>query len=248
MAWIAIVGIGLGVGFLAGLFGKGGSAVATPLLAAAGVPPLVALTAPLPAAIPTSLAGELAYRGSGGPDRRVLLWSAAFGVPATIAGALASRLVGGTILLRATDLLIFALGLRLTLRRRTDVPVVPMPRHPTSRLAFVATGVGLVSGLLANSGGFLLAPLYVIALRMPIKRAFATSLAVAAILAVPGTLAHWELGHLDWTVVAVFAAASVPTAFVGARVAVRTSAPRLERIYGAALVLLGPVFLALSFR
>ena len=59
--WLAIMAIGAGVGFLGGMFGKGGSAIATPLLAAVGVPPLVAVASPLPAAVPGTL---VAYRRS----------------------------------------------------------------------------------------------------------------------------------------------------------------------------------------
>lgn len=94
----------------------------------------------------------------------------------------------------------------------------------------LAIVVGLISGLLANSGGFLLAPLYVAVLRLPIKAAFASSLAVAAVLAVPGTIVHAALGHIDWALVAVFAATSVPLSFLGARVALRADPSRLERL------------------
>jgi uncharacterized protein len=101
-----------------------------------------------------------------------------------------------------------------------------------------------VSGLLANSGGFLLAPLFVAVLRRPLKVAFATSLVVACALAVPGTLVHVALGHVDWVVTGVFALGSIPGAASGARVALRTRSTHLERIYGATLAILGIVFLA----
>ncbi len=57
--------MGLAVGFLSGLFGKGGSAIATPLLHAIGIPAIVAVAAPLPATIPSTLVGYSAYRGTG---------------------------------------------------------------------------------------------------------------------------------------------------------------------------------------
>ena len=60
--WLAIIAIGAGVGFLGGLFGKGGSAIATPLLAAIGVPPIVAVASPLPATIPSTLVAYRRYR------------------------------------------------------------------------------------------------------------------------------------------------------------------------------------------
>ena len=110
-------------------------------------------------------------------------------------------------------------------------------------LALVAVIVGISAGLLANSGGFLLAPLMMTVVKLPIRPALATSLAVSAVLAIPDTIVHAALGHIDWTLVAVFAATSVPLSFAGARVALRIDAHRLERLYGAVLIILGATFL-----
>jgi uncharacterized membrane protein YfcA len=242
VSWAGIVLIGLSVGFLAGLFGKGGSAVATPLLHAIGIPAIVALAAPLPAAIPSTLAATGAYWRHHLVDREVLFWSLIAGVPATVAGAIATRWVSGSTLVSATDVLLALLGLRFLFRPaegRLHQGAPGARRTRRLRLVCVAGAVGLASGLLANSGGFLLAPLYLVVLRLPVKSAFASSLAVAAALALPGTIVHWALGHIDWAVVAVFGAASVPLSYVGARVALRTEGQRLERVYGAVLALLG---------
>lgn len=242
MNWLGIATVGLLVGFVAGLFGKGGSAIATPLLQALGVPAIVAVAAPLPATIPSTVAGGIAYWRAHLIDRRVLVWSVGFGIPATVGGAIATRWISGSVLVGATDVVVAALGLRFLLwpegRETGDTP-----GDHRLRLALVATAVGLASGLLANSGGFLLAPLFMAVLRLRIKPAFATSLAVASVLAVPGTLVHAALGHIDWAVVAVFGAASVPLSYLGARVGLRTDPRRLERSYGAALTLLGCGFL-----
>jgi len=241
---LAAAAIGVVIGFLGGLFGKGGSAIATPLLAAVGVPAIVAVAAPLPATIPSTLAASSVYWNARLIDWRVVRWSVAFGVPATITGAVATRWVGGGVLVTVTEAILVALGLRFLLARgKGDTEPIDPPRDSGVALAVVATSVGLVSGLLANSGGFLLAPLYIAALRLPVKVAFASSLAVAAVLAVPGTIVHAALGHIDWTLVAVFAATSVPLSFLGARVALRTKSERLERIYGAAITVLGVALL-----
>src|SRR5205823_7485121 len=69
----------------------------------------------------------------------------------------------------------------------------------------------------------------------PYTTLFRSSLAVAAVLAVPGTIIHAALGHIDWSVVAVFAATSIPLSRLGARVAIRTDSHRLQRTYGVAL-------------
>lgn len=240
---LGIAAIGVLVGFLSGLFGKGGSAVATPLLHALGVPAVVALAAPLPATIPSTLVAGAAYWPARLIDRRVLAWSVGAGAPATIAGALATVWIRGTWLVTATDGLVALLGLRFLLGPRDQERPAPVPPSRL-RLCLVAVAVGLVSGLLANSGGFLLAPLYVAVLRLPIKPALATSLAASALLAVPGTVIHGVLGHIDWWIVLEYAVTSVPLAYVGARVGLAMNAGRLERIYGGALTVAGLGFLA----
>jgi uncharacterized membrane protein YfcA len=243
MDWIAVAAIGIGVGFLGGLFGKGGSAIATPLLHAIGIPAIVAVAAPLPATIPSTAVASLAYWRENLVDRKVLTWSLAWGIPATAAGAFATRWVSGESLVIVTDAVIAALGLRFLVAPGASREIVRDVEHEDARLAAVAVVVGLAAGLLANSGGFLLAPLYLVVLRMPIKSAFASSLAVAAFLAVPGTIVHWALGHIDWSVVGVFGLTSIPLSYVGARVALRTNPEHLERVYGGALLALGGWFL-----
>lgn len=239
--------IGVGIGFLGGLLGKGGSAIATPLLHAAGVRAIVAVAAPLPATIPSTMVAGYAYSRERLVDWRVVRWSIGFGVPATAIGALLTRWIDGGILVRVTDAVLIGLGIRILLSVRHKAHHASSAARDVSpwMLATVATVVGLASGLLANSGGFLLAPLFVTLLRLPVKSALASSLAVASVLAVPGTVVHTALGHMDWTLVAVFGATAVPLSFFGAKVALRTRPERLERIYGIALIVLGAVFLAL---
>lgn len=243
MPVFATMAIGGAIGFLGGLFGKGGSAVATPLLRAAGVPAIVALAAPLPATIPATIVAAVPYRRAGLVDARVVRWSVAFGVPATIIGALATRWIGGSALVSVTDVLVAAIGFRFVLRPRSRAAVVADTDSSRYALAAVAITVGLFSGLLANSGGLLLAPLYIAILRLPLKRAFACSLVVAAVLAVPGTAVHWLLGHIDWAVVGVFGSTSVPMSAVGARLAVRADGRHLERAYGAVLLVISVALL-----
>lgn len=241
--WLGVVAIGAAVGFLGGMFGKGGSAVATPLLAAIGVPPLVAVASPLPATIPSTLAAYRHYHRAGISDPEVVRWSIGLGVPATIAGAIATRWISGGGLIVATEVVVAVIGAGILLGRERPEVVRPVG-HRRLRTAGVAVTVGVLAGLLANSGGFLLAPLYLTVLRLRIKTALAVSLAVAAVLAVPGTVVHAALGHIDWALTATLAAASTPLSNLGARTALRLDPTRLERAYGATLLALGVALLA----
>ncbi|MFE9926939.1 sulfite exporter TauE/SafE family protein [Streptomyces sp. NPDC005774] len=113
--WWAITLVGCGVDFLAGLFGAGGSAVGTPLPHAFGVPAFVAPASPLPGALPVALAASGAYGEHGYVDRRVVVWSVAIGFPATVGGALLTPHPGGPLLVRITEGVVAAIGVRLVL-------------------------------------------------------------------------------------------------------------------------------------
>jgi uncharacterized membrane protein YfcA len=243
---LAVLAIAAAAGFLGGLFGKGGSAIATPLLAVLGIPPIIALASPLPATVPSTAIASYAYWREQLLDWRVVRWSVGFGIPAVAAGAYATRWIGGTLLVQVTEVLLVALGARFVLRPGGAHERVVDVSGLRGRMAAVAVGAGLAAGLLASSGGFLLAPLYLAVLRLPIKQAFASSLAVGCVLAVPGAIVHAALGHIDWALVVAFGAGSIPLSYVGARVALRTHAARLERVYGAALVVLGVGLLVMS--
>jgi uncharacterized membrane protein YfcA len=240
--------IGVVIGLLGGLFGKGGSAVATPLLRLIGLPGFVAVASPLPATAPSTLVAAGAYWKADFIDWKVVRWGIVIGIPATAAGALLSRFTGDGPLLIATGLLVLGFGLSFLLRPTeeknangngsTDISYFRL------RMVVISIFVGIISGLLANSGGFLLAPLYARFLKLHLKTAFACSLVVSAVLAIPGTAVHWYLGHISWPVALIVAVGSVPFAYLGARLAIRTNAGRLERIYGLALTVLGAFFVA----
>jgi uncharacterized membrane protein YfcA len=60
--------------------------------------------------------------------------------------------------------------------------------------------IGFASGLLANGGGFLLVPLFLLVLGLDLNSAAGTSLVCAATLTVPTRVTHAALGESDWRV------------------------------------------------
>jgi uncharacterized protein len=254
---LGVVMIGMGVGFLSGAFGKGGSAIATPLLHLIGIPAIAAIASPLPATIPSTWLASRPYARAGNIDHRVVRTGLPIGIPATVIGALLTRWIPGGPLIIVTDVLVLAFGLRILISTLTsdagaadataDASVTTDDaRVTTLRVVAIVGAVGFVSGLLGNSGGFLLAPLFMAVLGMPIHRALGTSLLVATCLAVPGTLVHWWLGHIDWSLTFAFGIACVPAAIFGAQVALRTSRRSLSLAYGFGLATMGGGLLALA--
>ena len=242
--------IGILIGFLGGLFGKGGSSIATPLLSLIGLPGFIAVASPLPATIPGTLIASAEYWQSRLLDWEIVWWSIGVGVPATVLGSLLTKFTGARVLLILTGCLVLGFGLSFLFfpREKSASTTLPLdtvnvrPPFWRIRLLLIALGVGVISGLLANAGGFLLAPAYARFLRRPIKVSFACSLAVSAALAVPGTIVHAYLGHISWSVAGLIALGSVPFSYLGAKVAIRTKSSHLERLYGIVLTALGVFF------
>jgi uncharacterized protein len=231
------------IGLLTGLFGVGGSSVATPLLSLLGVPPLLAIASPLPATIPSAVVGVIPYARAGEARPRAAGWTLAGAVPAAIVGAMASHLVGGRALLVISGVVLIAVGQRV-LR-----PIDPsMRRRGTERrknrpiLIAASAGLGLFTGLLANGGGFLLVPMYLLLFGLTMRESAGTSLLVIAVLAVPTLITHWSLGHIDWPVAGAFALGAVPASALSSRYAQRVAGPHVRRAFGWFLIAAGAAF------
>ncbi len=239
MSKIIILIIGATVGFLSGLLGKGGSAITTPALQIfAGINPFAALASPLPATLPTTLSASVAYSKENLINKRVVSGCILLGIPATFLGSFFSDWLDGNLLMILTAIFVLILGLSFFFIHTTPDVALHHKIH-FWKIATVAISVGFLSGLLANSGGVLFGPLFIRFLKMPTKQALASSLLVAGGLAIPGTLAHWYLGHIDWSIVLLLSISSIPFSYLGARVAIRLNNLFLERIFGIMLVVFG---------
>lgn len=232
---LIIVG-GLGVGVLYGLFGVG-SAFATPMLSLLGVTGMAAIVGPLPALFPGSAAGAWSYSRQGKVDWAVARAALIGAFPAAIVGAIASRWVGGPILLVLSGLVLLVVGVRI-LRPGSPVAVeVAAARRSSMKFVIIAaTGVGFAAGLLANGGGFLLVPLFLLALGLDMNEAAGTSLVVAMALTVPTFITHAVIGDIDWLIAGFFAFGMIPGALVGSSLAHRLPTAKLRNAFGFLLV------------
>ena len=243
---LGVLLIGAGVGFISGAFGKGGAALSTPLLHALGVPAMTAIASPLPATIPATWLASRGYARAGHIDRDVVRIGVGVGIPLTALGAYLTRWVGGEALVLTTDVMLLALALRILLGAHDSSAVKELQRVSRPRTIAVVAIAGAVSGLLGNSGGFLLAPLFMNVLHMPVRRALGTSLALATVLAVPGTIVHAWLGHIDWSLTFVFALGSIPLATLGATLALRLRERSMSIAYGLGIATLSAGLLAFT--
>ena len=242
-SWPFIVLAGAGVGICMGLFGVGGSSIATPLLALLGAPALAAVASPLPATIPSAAVGAVPYIRSGEARSRAAAWSLLGGIPGTIAGALLSHLAGGQVLLISSGVVLIVVGLRVVQPIDESAREAGVQRRHHRLLLVAATAlVGVFTGLLANGGAFLLVPMYLLIFGLRMRQAVGTSLLVVTVLAIPTLAAHWALGHINWVLAGEFAIGLLPGSATGSQLAHHVQGPVIRRAFGWFLVAFGLFF------
>ena len=106
--------------------------------------------------------------------------------------------------------------------------------------------MGLLTGLLANGGGFLLVPLFIVGFGLAAGEAAGTSLLVVGVLTIPTLVTHWALGHIDWTIALTFGLGLLPGSRVGASWSGRIPADVARRVLGAVLLAFAVTFLAIQ--
>jgi uncharacterized membrane protein YfcA len=242
--WFVLVGAALGL--LTGLFGVGGSALATPMLSLLGVPALLAVASPLPAAIPSAIAAATPYVRAGEARPRAAAWSIAGGLPAVVAGALLSQVTGGSALLVASGVVMVLVGIRVLQNPADESARLAGEARRRNRplLVAAAAAVGLVTGLLANGGGFLLVPMYLLLFGLTMRESAGTSLLVISVLSVPTLATHWALGHIDWAVAGAYAMGAVPSSAISGTLSRRVAGATVRRAFGWFLVAAGAGFVA----
>jgi uncharacterized membrane protein YfcA len=218
---------------------------APPSPALAGVPGAFAIASPLPAMLPASLVSARSHLRHGTLDRRVATLAVAGGVPGTLLGGLASGLVDAHLLLLLSAALLLVVGLRVLLPDPAGhAGRCTARRDRPATVVLLAVAVGLLTGLLANGGGFLLVPAFVLLLGLTTATAAGTSMVVAGVLSLPTLAVHWSLGHVDWVVSAVFALGVVPGLLAGRALATRVPTDVARRAFGGLLVVFAAWFLA----
>jgi hypothetical protein len=159
----------------------------------------------------------------------------------------ASGYVSGTALLIASGVLLVVVGARVLLPDPSGHADRAAARRAQPLIILVPSfAIGLLSGLLANSGGFLMVPMCIVLLGLTAARAAGTSIVAAGALSIPILLVHWNLGHIDWMVALVFAIGMLPGSLLGSQLSDRIPPVLARRLFGVALVAFSLWFLGVQ--
>jgi uncharacterized protein len=174
---------------------------------------------------------------------RLVAWM----TPPTIVGALIGGYVSGRL---AADVLLVVIGVLLvyfglrTLRRDRGGVRAPAIASPRMRPAVVwGLFIGLLGGLVGLILGTLRLPAMIERIGETPHRAVATNLVVGLFLGIAGVVGHIP-GGVDWGLMLLGSAASIPGAIIGSRLTGRLSERQLLDAIGVVLVLVGVLTLA----
>jgi uncharacterized membrane protein YfcA len=208
-------------------------AVGTSAAAAAGANVAISGAAALTAAYAHWRAGRLSWR--------LFAWMAPTSLVGAVIGGLLAGELPNRLLLGAIAIVVLYGAVEVYRYRRpsSDGPVaVPARRDLLVNAALVGFGVGLLGGFVGLILGSLRLPALVRYTGVSPYAAVGTNAAVGAVVGIGGLIGHLPSG-VDWTILAVGAAAAMPAAYLGARFTGRLDEDQLLRVIAAILVLSG---------
>ena len=266
-AFIAPALAGVFVGVMSGLLGVGGGTIMVPIFRLAfGMSPLASTATSLFAIIPTSISGVVAHAraktcvpklglalGVGGAVMSPMgVWLASVSpgwlvicVAAIVIGFSAFKMFKKAVKGAPTPRAGRAGG-NVQAASAKAVPDQPvLSRKQYLQGACIGLIAGLASGYVGVGGGFIMVPLMLAVLDIPMSLASGTSLIAIMILAIPGVIEQGLLGNIDYLAGIAIVVGSIPGALVGARL-VRVVPERQLRFIFGGFLLVAAVMLMLN--
>ena len=114
-----------------------------------------------------------------------------------------------------------------------------------AKIVFIGVIAGFMSGYVGVGGGFIMVPLFVSMLGIPMRLASGTSLTAVCILAIPGVIEQGILGNIDYMVGIAMMVGSIPGAQLGAGLVKRVPERELRFLF-AGFLLVAAVMLVVN--
>lgn len=222
---------------MSGLLGIGGGVVLIPLLIYLGHTSIkMAASVSMVVIIFASSSGALAHYGRGNVHVATGVWMGLASISGALGGALFSGLFPGNFFYYLYVGLVAAAVIMLLFLRQ-EGRAVPGEYH-LRRLPTFVVGLfkGFVTGVLGIGGSFIVVPLMIYVLDMPIHSAVGTSLIVTLFSAVAGFLGKLAIGHYDFSIILWVVLGTIPATQAGAWAAQKSN-PRLLRLFLVTLLI-----------
>lgn len=233
---LSLLVVGLGAGFLSGVFGVGGGILVVPgLMVFVKMEQRRAHGTSLAAVLPISAASLVTYWLHDHVDWPVALWLTVGALGGAYVGASLLAIISKRNLALVFAIVLGVIGVRLFFTvsgtGRDDITV-------GLALAYVVVGVctGALSGLLGVGGGAIMVPIMAVVFGVPSVIAKGTSLAVIIPTALMGTLRNRSNQNVDLGAAVVVGITGIVMAVVGAWVAARMSDSLSNALFALLLI------------
>jgi uncharacterized membrane protein YfcA len=234
---VTLVGIGFLGSFFAGFLGIGGALVMFPLLLY--VPPLLGVGA-LPVrdvvgvtmalVFVTAVSGFVAHRRHGAVNRQLTVLGGIAATVGSFVGALLSKWTDERWLLVVFAVMATAGVILILLPGGEEDPVGggAALRFSPLRIVLVSGGVGAAAGFVGAGGAFLLVPLLVVAVGVPVRVTIASSLGITSLTGVAGFVGKLVTHQIPLVPALTVAVGAIPGAQLGAAASHRVSSRHLK--------------------
>jgi uncharacterized protein len=132
-----------------------------------------------------------------------------------------------------------------------STPVIPDPPELGRREYLIGVGIGMIAGLASGyvgvGGGFIMVPMMLAILSIPMTLASGTSLIAIMILAIPGVIEQAVLGNINYLAGIAMVVGTIPGAVVGARLIKVIPERQLRFLFGCFLLVAAVLLLVKEF-
>jgi len=226
------------VGVALGFLGAGGTTIALPVLVY-----LVGLDAHAAVAVSILLVGGASAYGAvlnareGFVDWRAAMVFGPAGAVGAVLGSAWSYRLSGRMLLIFFGGLVLVVAVRMMWEGGAEGG--GGVRRTWVWLVLAGFGIGVVTGVLGNGGGFLLVPGLVYLAGLPMRRAVGTSLLISAINSAAAFAGHAAQQTVPWRMALMLLGCAMVGMTLGVPLSHRTEPARLKRAFACLLLVMG---------
>lgn len=243
------------VGLSLGLIGSGGSVLTVPILVyVMGVNPVLATSYSLFIVGITSLVGAVNNYAKGLVDTKTALL---FGITSVVVVFVTRHWLVPVIphvlfttkefsltkpvaaMLLFAVLMLFSAVAMIKSGAKKQIADAVFKKASALSLTGYGISIGLVTGLLGAGGGFLIIPVLVLIMGLPVKEAVGTSLLIIALNSLIGFTG--DIGHynINWHLLLTVSAVSIAGIFAGTALSRKINGPQLKKLFGWFVLLMG---------
>ena len=245
--------VGVLIGIASGLLGIGGGTVMVPIFRLAfGMSATMSTATSLFAIIPTSISGAISHvkgktcipalgiaAGLGGACLSpVGVWLAQLS-PDWLVMLAAALIIGYS----AINMFKKAFKLRPACQPAAGADAAAptaddssLSRKQLLQGAAIGLVAGLASGYVGVGGGFIMVPLMLSIIGIPMRKASGTSLIAVMILAIPGVIEQGIIGNINYLAGIAIVIGTIPGAVIGARLVTKVPERTLRLLFGCFLI------------